>query len=175
MVALGGRMVDFAKSLLVASAQDDALEKPCQACADIGKVIAETSRDNLDESGVTKGKQLAVLYPHIIEKGSRSFLETNIGVLSESPRPILTASAKVNNKLSVNLDADFADLFQHAQPSEDTLPDKVDVDMLIEAAARGCSKLTKDELDIAQVVLSDIVGPSMMPCRAPRVVSLHPR
>ena len=71
----------------------------------------------------------------------------------------MTASAKVNNKLSVNLDADFADLFQHAQPSEDTLPDKVDVDMLIEAAARGCSKLTKDQLDIAQVVLSDIVGP----------------
>ena len=71
----------------------------------------------------------------------------------------MTASAKLNNKLSVTLDADFVDLFQHAQPSEDTLPDKVDVDMLIEAAARGCSKLTKDQLDVAQVVLSDIVGP----------------
>ena len=71
----------------------------------------------------------------------------------------MTASARVNNKLSVNLDADFADLLQHAQPSEDTLPDKVDVDMLIEAAARGCSKLTKDQLDVAQVVLSDIVLP----------------
>ena len=87
MVPLGGRMVDFAKSSLVASAQDDALEKPCQACVDIGKVTAETSHDNLDESGVVKGKQFAVLYPNIIEKGSRSFLETNIGVLSESPRP----------------------------------------------------------------------------------------
>ena len=39
------------------------------------------------------------------------------------------------------------------------MPDKVGVDMLIEAAARGCSKLTKDQLEIAQVVLSDIVGP----------------
>ena len=67
-MALGGRMVDFAKSLLVASAQDDSLEKPCQACADIGKVIAETSRDNLDESGVTKGKQFAVLYPPTFSK-----------------------------------------------------------------------------------------------------------
>ena len=67
-MALGGRMVDFAKSLLVASAQDDALEKPCQACADIGKVIAETSRDNLDESGVTKGTQFAVLYPALSKK-----------------------------------------------------------------------------------------------------------
>ena len=71
----------------------------------------------------------------------------------------MTASAKVNNKLSVNLDAYFADYFQHAQASEDTLPDKVDVDMLIEAAARGCSKLTKYQLGISQVVLSDIVGP----------------
>ena len=77
-MALGGRMVDFAKSLLVASAQDDALEKPCQACADIGKVIAETSRDNLDESGVKRGKQFAFLYPHILEKGSRSFLEKTL-------------------------------------------------------------------------------------------------
>ena len=68
MVALGGRMVDFAKSLLVASAQDDALEKPCQACADIGKVIAETSHDNLDGSWVVEGKQFAVIYPTFSKK-----------------------------------------------------------------------------------------------------------
>ncbi|MDA8583916.1 hypothetical protein N9L68_06765 [bacterium] len=148
MVALGGRMVDFAKSVLVASAQDDALEKPCQACADIGKVIVETSHDKLDESGVVKGKQFAVLYPTFSKKAPAVSL-TKIVVLYESPRPTLTASAKVNNKSSVNSDAYFADLFQQAQPSEDTLPDQVDVDMLIEAAARGCSKLTKDQLEIA--------------------------
>ena len=56
VVALGGRMVDFAKSLLEASAQDDALEKPCQFCVDTGNVIVETSHDNIDEPGVKKRK-----------------------------------------------------------------------------------------------------------------------
>ena len=65
----------------------------------------------------------------------------------------MSACAKVNNKLSVNLDVYFVDLFQDKSPSID------DVDMLIEAAARGSSTLTKDQLQSAQVVLSDIVGP----------------
>ena len=67
-MALGGRMVDFAKSVLVASAQDDALEKPFQACADIGNVIAETSHDNIGESWVVKGKQFVVIYPTFSKK-----------------------------------------------------------------------------------------------------------
>ena len=152
-MALGSRMIDFAKSLLVASAQDESLEKPLQACADISKVIADTARDGLDDAGVVKTKQFAVLYPHLLENGSRRFVETNIDVISDSPKAILSACAKVNNKLSVNLDVYFVDLFQGKLPNID------DVDMLIEAAARGSSTLTKDQLQSAQVVLSDIVGP----------------
>ena len=51
-MALGSRMIDFAKSLLVASAQDESLEKPLQACADISKVITDTARDGLDDAGI---------------------------------------------------------------------------------------------------------------------------
>ena len=153
MVALGSRMIDFAKSLLVASAQDEALEKPLQACADISKVITDTARDGLDDARIVKTKQFAVLHPHLLENGSRRFVETNIDVISDSPKAILSACAKVNNKLSVNLDVYFVDLFQGKVPNID------DVDMLIEAAARGSSTLTKDQLQSAQVVLSDIVGP----------------
>jgi len=153
VVALGSRMIDFAKSLLVASAQDESLQKPLQACADISKVIADTARDGLDDAGVVKTKQFAVLHPHLLEKGSRRFIETNIDVISDSPKAILSACAKVNNKLSASLDAYFVDCFQGELSNID------DMHMLIEAAARGSSTLTKDQLQSAQVVLSDIVGP----------------
>ncbi|MDA8583200.1 hypothetical protein N9L68_03180 [bacterium] len=153
VVALGSRMIDFAKSLLVASAQDESLQKPLQACADISKVIADTARDGLDDAGVVKTKQFAVLHVHLLEKGSRRFIETNIDVISDSPKAILSACAKVNNKLSASLDAYFVDCFQGELSNID------DMHMLIEAAARGSSTLTKDQVQSAQVVLSDIVGP----------------